>query len=536
MATTATESETKRLTQKLSLKAKLGYGTIGFSYISQTMLLSWQMFFFTTFVGMDVAAAGTIVALGRIVAAFIAPVWGYISDRLYHTRIGKKLGRRRGTLLLTMPGIFLFYTLQWFPGMPTVCYGLWNLLYWACFAGLTTVQYGLPSEMTDNPSQRAQLVGINQIASAVSNILLATINTYLFTVWGSKTWEPYMYMALIYGVISTVVLVIGLFTIKERPYDDTTDVAAADSERGEKVPFTKRVILVVWNYISALRVKEYRNYLGMYLSQNMFRGVRGAIMSYFLIFTLRLDPAAVSVSQGFGFAFGIALVGFFIWLNSKIGGTKAFRVGSIEAIFVFLAMFVLAQLRLAGQIGTPETVAAWVVLTLCLNFGITGVVNATDYAYSFIPDVDEVLTAKRREGQYASINSTIDDIFTSLEAIVITSVLGAAGFVSGAPEQTPQVAQYLMYLFSFVPIAFCILGLVFSFRVKLNDQTHTVLVAEIDRLRKGGSKADVDPETKQLVEDLTGFPYEKCWGNNNVINVTQKAMLEQEEQAAAANA
>lgn len=33
---------------------------------------------------------------------------------------------------------------------------------------------------------------------------------------------------------------------------------------------------------------------------------------------------------------------------------------------------------------------------------------------------------------------------------------------------------------------------------------------------------DVDPETRALVEDLTGFPYEKCWGNNRVVNFSNK--------------
>ncbi len=160
--------------------------------------------------------------------------------------------------------------------------------------------------------------------------------------------------------------------------------------------------------------------------------------------------------------------------------------------------------------------------SLALNFGITGVVNATDYAYSFIPDVDEILTGKRREGQYASINSTIDNIFKSLEAIVITSVLSAVGFVEGATVQPEPVVNALTNIFVFVPIAFCLLGLFFSFRIKLNDDTRVILAKEIDRLRNGGSKVDVDPETKKVVEELTGYSYEKCWGNNRVINFSKK--------------
>ena len=132
----------------------------------------------------------------------------------------------------------------------------------------------------------------------------------------------------------------------------------------------------------------------MYLSQVMFRSVRGSILTYFLIFVLGLQLRCLHL-PGFQLRLRHRLVGFFMWLNSKIGGTKAYRVGIVEAIAVFLAMYGLAMVH--EQIGTAATIAAWIFLSLALNFGITGVVNATDYAYSFIPDVDEILTGKRRE-------------------------------------------------------------------------------------------------------------------------------------------
>lgn len=37
------------------------------------------------------------------------------------------------------------------------------------------------------------------------------------------------------------------------------------------------------------------------------------------------------------------------------------------------------------------------------------------------------------------------------------------------------------------------------------------LKAELQRLEEGGSKADVTLEARQVVELLTGHPYEKCW-------------------------
>jgi len=38
-----------------------------------------------------------------------------------------------------------------------------------------------------------------------------------------------------------------------------------------------------------------------------------------------------------------------------------------------------------------------------------------------------------------------------------------------------------------------------------------IVLTEITRLRNGGDKADVTPETRHVVERLTGLPYENCW-------------------------
>lgn len=520
---------------KLPLRAKIGYGGVGLSTIANTMLVTWQLFFYTTFAGLDVQTAGVIIASADILAAFVAPVWGYISDRMYRTSFGRKIGRRRGTILLTIPGLFFFMLVQFYPGMPVWGYALANFLYWTCNAGVTTIQYVLPSEMSSNATQRSQLVGLNQITTAVSTITLSMVNTYLFSVWGSDTWTSYFNMALMYAVLCAVFMVITVLTIKERPYDETTDFSHADADAGTtKVPLLKRIPLVVWNYVSTFSVREFRYYLVMYLSQILFRSIRSSFLTYFLIYSLQLDASGVSLSQGVNFAFGIAFVLFFMWVNNKVGAARAYRYSTIEAIVSFLAIYGLVQIH--TEIGTAATITAWIVLQVVLNIGLTGVFNACDYCVSFIPDVDEVLTGKRREGQYASINSTIDNIFRSIETVTITTMLGVGGFVQGADVQPEAVANLITNIFVFVPIVFCIMGIWASYQLKLTDQNRHVLQAEIERLRAGGSKADVDPETKRFVEQLTGYPYEKCWGNNRVINFSHVVVEEAEAAPAQAGA
>lgn len=511
---------------KLSLRAKIGYGTIGLGSIGFTMMSTWQLFFFTTFAGINIATAGFIVSIGDICAAFIAPVWGYISDRMYRTKIGRKFGRRKTTLALTIPGLCILMVVNFTPGLPLPVYAICNFLYWSINAGFQTIQYVLPAEMTTDSDERAHLAGLNQITVAIATISLSIINAYLFTVWGDTSALTYTNMAILYAIVTAVMTLIAVFTIQEHPYDETTDFTKADSNNKDgSVPPLKRVALVIWNYFSAWSLREFRNYLGMNLSQILFRSVRSAILTYFLLFVLGLQSSDVSISQGMSFAFGIAFVMLFMWLNTKIGAYKSYRISAIQCIVTFLIIFGLVQIH--DQIGHTATIVAWIALSIILNFGLTGVFNSCDFAYSFIPDVDEVLTGKRREGQYASINSTIDNVFKSLEAITVTGVLSAMGFVSGASSQPQNVINGLTIIFCFVPIVFAILGYWFSCRVKLNPETHAILMAEIKRLRDGGSKEDVKPEVKKVIEDLTGYKYEHCWGNNRVMNYSHKVVEEE---------
>lgn len=512
----------------LPLRAKLGYGTIGLANISNSMIGTWQLFFFTTFAGMDVALAGMTVAGGQIAAALVAPAWGYLSDRLYGMRIGRAIGRRKATLLMTAPGLFAFSILQFAHGLPVGVYIASNFLYWSFHAGFTTVQYIMPSEMTGDLGDRAQLVGINQIASAIAAITFSTVNTFLFAVWGDTRWDTYFRLSVVYGFAMLAIMVVGLFTIRERPIDsmtDFSDVDATDNVAGGsqgRPGLIERAKLMAWNYVSAFSVREFRRYLGMYLSQFLFRTIRGSTLTYFLVFVLGLRASEVSLSQGFSFAFGICLVGFFMWVNTKIGAVRAYRVSCVEAMAVFIVLYVLAQIH--GQLGHGFTVAAWIALALALNIGVTGVVNATDLAYASIPDVDEILTGKRREGQFASINSTIGGLFNALSSVVITGILAASGFVAGATEQPRHVVELLTDVFCLVPIVFCLVGIFFSFRVRLNEGNRHVLIAEIERLRADGRKEDVDPATRGFIEDLTGFPYEQCWGENRVVNYARRAI------------
>lgn len=90
------------------------------------------------------------------------------------------------------------------------------------------------------------------------------------------------------------------------------------------------------------------------------------------------------------------------------------------------------------------------------------------------------------------------------------------GFVSKALTQ-PVSAQHAIFgVLVFGTIILAIIGILASLVMKLTIDNHKKMIAEIDRLKAGGSMQEATPETRTIFEQLTGFAYDRCWGNNNV--------------------
>ncbi|PWG67002.1 MFS transporter [Bifidobacterium callitrichidarum] len=508
--------------RKLSWVTKLTYALLPLSFTMTTMVMTWQMIYYTQPLAISIGIVTTMLAVGKAIGGFITPVWGYISDRMYSTSFGRKVGRRKGTLLIAAPLNLIFYVLLWVPGMPVWYYLLVNVIYYGVYPGINTVVYSLPSEMTDDSKDRAQLVAIQQIGGGVGGFALSMFNAYLFKIWGADSWQPYFKIAMIYAVLGTVLLVIGALCIKERPYDETTDISSADKGDAEKVGFFGRLVSVFWNFLSVLRIKTFRNYLGIFLSQLTFRTVRGQINAYFIMFVLLLTPAEVSLSTGFSFLFGMVCVVIWATIITKLGGMRAYRLGSWFTIILFIGIFILGLTH--GSMPKATVTLVFTILITLFTLGNSGIVNAQTYVQSFVPDVDELVTGKRREGQYAGIQSTLEVIVNTLVTILVGVILQAVGFQSGADvkTQSPLVVNVLLYMYCGTVVVLALVGILLTYRMHLNEKNHDILVAESARLRNGGSMDDVTAETRKVVEDLAGMPYEQCWGHNNVINATNK--------------
>ena len=179
----------------------------------------------------------------------------------------------------------------------------------------------------------------------------------------------------------------------------------------------------------------------------------------------------------------------------------------IGAILCFFGIFVFHIAHI--------TVLVFGVMVI-FGLGTGGVYYIPWTAYTFMADVDEVVTNRRREGVYAGAMTMAGKLMRASVVFILGQVLAAFGFVSGASTQPQSAVNAIAGVLLVGVGGLAIIGIVFSCRMKLNHKTHKIVIDELDRVHAGGRKEDVSEETRSVIEKLTGISYDKCFGNNNI--------------------
>ncbi len=128
-----------------------------------------------------------------------------------------------------------------------------------------------------------------------------------------------------------------------------------------------------------------------------------------------------------------------------------------------------------------------------------------------VPDVDTIVSSKLRTGTFAAVQSFTRQLTGALGSALLGFILEWGGFKSGALHQTAQAQDAILVVLIVVPVISISIAWWMVSRFNLNQRTHKILHDEIERLQAGGNKDDVAPETKAVVENLTGYKWDKVW-------------------------
>ena len=134
-----------------------------------------------------------------------------------------------------------------------------------------------------------------------------------------------------------------------------------------------------------------------------------------------------------------------------------------------------------------------------------------------MPDVDEIVTGRRREGAFAGVMTFMRKLLQSAVVFAVGPILDASGLVRNVKIQPrARVVNTAVTIMLVGSLGLMIFGFIVSLRFKLNRDTHTVLMDEIERFKKQPGTQPT-PENRAIVEDLTGWKYEELWGKGKVM-------------------
>lgn len=498
--------------RRITLRNAIGFG-IGdcFGGGQLTLITTYLALFWNRFGGMSITTAQGIIGMSAIISAFAALVFGVLADNLYRFPVGLRFGRRRFLLALLSP-LVLIGVLLWIPGLPVGVYAVVYVL-WVMLPQVFQASYNpLPGEMAQDFDERTKLSTARLFIATGTGTLIPLVGSATLSIFGE--WTPVGYMVFAIGF--TVWFSIALFLCWRVTWEMTPEEAGFGAwARGEIEQ--RRVGLLGWlrrlgkmmgEYASTLRIAEFRRHLSIYLLVQLAMDVFGQTFVFFVIYDWNRTAAFASLLLGCG-VISLPLMPLFGWLLSAIGPRRLYTVNFIGCLAGVGWLFASWQL-----VDTLPS-AVWMVFTVAgvvVFFAFKSLCGYLPWSvFPFVADIDQLVTGRYRSATFSGIQSCLRQLGSGVVVIAVGAILGWVGFDSTLDTQSELARNGLgAVLLGWFAIAM-VIAWVISSRLVIDRDTNLLVLREIDRLRAGGSKAQVDDVTRKTVERLTGIPYEECW-------------------------
>lgn len=186
--------------------------------------------------------------------------------------------------------------------------------------------------------------------------------------------------------------------------------------RGEKrdghvgmAGWLRRARLVLREYASTLRVKEFRKHLAIYLLVQVTMDVFSQTFVFFVVYDWNHTAAFASLLPGCT-AVSLPLMPVFGWAMTKIGPKRLYSINFI------------------GWLGTAWLFAAWMLVGTLPEPWWT--------VFPYIADIDQIVTRRYRSATFSGIQASFRQLGSGIATIAAGLVLGAVGFDATRARQT----------------------------------------------------------------------------------------------------
>jgi oligogalacturonide transporter len=515
--TTSDDLTTRRVytPKPITLARAVGFGVLDLMGGGWNTIISGLMlYFFTTYGNVTAVEAGTILFIARIVDAVASLLIGPLTDNFYRTRLGRRFGRRHFFLLAGIPALLVVFPLLWISHQGFWYYLGVYLLVEIVMAVILIPWETLPTEMSDDYTARTKLSSARMFLSALGTFLVFFIPA---RIKATDNPDAYLITGLIFSVLFAAAVAITYFTTWERPL--TREFVAELDAKPRLTPMAAlRQNLA--DFGSTLRNSSFRKHLAVYLLSFTGKDVFASALTFFVVY-------ALNGTESFGLTLqALSIVGLpvtvaagFLMVRKGPRFLWATSFSIISACLLSIGAIYLIQ--------PTSVITLMVIVGVCYQAG-RSILEFTPWnVFPFIPDVDRIMTREDRSGIYAAVMTFGRKSTGAVSTLLVSWLLDLGGFLKpgsaggvqldlACTDSCPLVqssgAQHAIAAVTvLLPMALIVAAFVCSRFVYLNSGTHAVLRAEIDRLQSGGAKADVDPETRTVVQQLTGQDYDSLW-------------------------
>jgi oligogalacturonide transporter len=360
----------------------------------------------------------------------------------------------------------------------------------------------LAAEMSPDYKVKGKFAGARILCGQISAILAGILPGFIIQKFGKDSAESFFYLGVIFSVIFMFVAAMVYLFSWERPREEVErNAPPRASSAGAALTNLYRDL---W---STLRIRAFRLHLGMYLGGYISQDIFNAAFTYFIVFALGSVTVIVSKILGLLGVMQLIAVSCFIPLCLSVGPAKSYRLA--------VSLFALGTLGYGVlYVVSPEDLTWWIYApALIAGLGRGGLNYIPWNTYNYMADVDEIVTGRRREGAFAGVMTFIRKATQSAAIMSVGLFLQFGGFVSNQTKQTPEAIHMIVLVMVLGTLVILALGFIVSLRFRLDRETHEILMAEIRRFKEAPG-SEPSPENRKVVEDLSGWPYEKLWGKN----------------------
>ena len=405
--------------------------------------------FLTLVVGIPMVWLAPILLFTKIWDGFIDPIIGRITDG---TTPGK-FGKRRKFMLIFAPFVLVCLVLLFFPwNMVTDSVLLKSIFVVIIYMMYATAQsfvlipyYSHASEMTPDFTERNNTNAVRLAFSIASSTICVAVPGMIASPSKGDQGKCYIVMAVIFGVIFMVsILITALFS------------------REQIVTPAVKTKFSLKEFLRPLKVKTYRQYLGMQMCSSMAMAMMSSFFFTFCDFYIRrLSYQQVTISENLGrfpiatvaaaMMFVAQIVALPIYL--KIIKAKSKRFAYITGCVVWMVVVAFMWLLPAetkidvvnGSVQTVEGAPNWLIILfgLFLGLGIGGTVFVPHSSFGDVCDVGELYFGERTEGAFSGITNFLNTTAQAIGLAIPPAIIGLAGYVETQYVTTEQYNQIL---------------------------------------------------------------------------------------------